>query len=333
MGVLILGAGGFLGLNTVDAMLAQGIELRCGRRRRSNVLGLRERKVPLVEADLELPATLHAAMAGCKTVVHLAGHYPRLSNDPQKSKQTAVRQTQVVLDAAAAAGIQRLIYVSSTATVAARAGSPSTEADVFAQAPRFGTYHDLKWEMEAQVTAERRFETVTLCPGACLGAFDWKIGTAAILWQLMRGECPPHPDGIVSWVDVRDVGDAIARLVRTATPPRRLLLVAHSLRFHQFLLGAAGRYQVSEISEPLTADEAITLADLEEARAIDQGGRPRLSREIVDLIIHGAQIDAAESRRLLGLTYRSLEQSLEAFDGWARRMGAARSSTRSEVHP
>ena len=330
MSVLLLGAGGFLGLNTVDALLACGIVPRCGRRRRGNVLGLRERKVQLVEADLDKPETLVEAMRGCRTVVHLAGHYPRLSNRPQQTLQLAIRQTQAVLEGAVTAGVERLIYVSSTATVAPAPARASNEEDVFAAAPGFGAYHDVKWAMESLVSSERRLETVTVCPGACLGAFDWKIGTAAMLWQLRRGECPPHPDGIVSWVDVRDVALAIARLVAAPSLPKRLLIAAASRGFHQFLLEVADRYQVRGVSEPLPPEAAIALADAEEARALAEGGRPRLSREIVDLILHGPRVDASRSRQVLGLDYRPLDRSLAAFDAWAKRLGAPFSNPAEE---
>ena len=50
--MLVLGAGGFLGLNTVRACLDAGITPRCGRRPRGNVLGLRG--LGALGEDLEL---------------------------------------------------------------------------------------------------------------------------------------------------------------------------------------------------------------------------------------------------------------------------------------
>lgn len=327
MTVLILGAGGFLGLNTTDALRAAGADVRCGRRARGNVLGLRQRKVTLVEADLDAPATLRPAMRGCHTVVHLAGHYPRLSLQPDRSLGLALQQTRAALDAAAAEGVRRLIFVSSTATVARRAAAPSREADVLTEPPSFGAYHAVKWAMERLVAEEGRFETVTLCPAACLGPFDWKAGTSAMLWQLRQGVCPPHPDGTVSWVDVRDVALAIARLVAIASAPQRLLLSASSLGFHRFVADVAARYGVA-VRPALGDADAIALADAEERRAARSGTRPLLSRELVDLILHGAHIDGSRAEALLGLRYRPLEDALAAFDVWAQRM----SSTRLEVH-
>ncbi len=61
--VIVLGAGGFLGLNTVRAFLEAGIKPRCGRRARGNVLGLRGLGVPRGRRAgarrSALPALLH----------------------------------------------------------------------------------------------------------------------------------------------------------------------------------------------------------------------------------------------------------------------------------
>ena len=55
-------------------------------------------------------------------------------------------------------------------------------------------------------------------------------------------------------------------------------------------------------------------------RAAREGGRPALARELADLIIHGVPLDAGLARRELGLTFRPLSHTLDAFDDWARRV-------------
>jgi len=317
---LVLGAGGFLGLNLVDALIAAGEAPRCGRRRRSNVLALRQRRAALVPADLDIPEELAAAMTGCATVFHAAGHYPRLSRDRQRTMQTGLAQLGNVLDAAAGAGVRRLIYVSSTATVAPAPGRPSDERDVFAAAPGLGVYHDLKWAMESLALAEDRIEVIVACPGACLGPHDLRLGTSAVLVALARGLDPPHPDGVINPVDVRDVATALLRLAEHASPPRRVLLAAGNLRLHELLVALARRYGVAPPSRPLEDAEAVSLADAEEARAEAGGRRPSLSREIVDLVIHGVPLDAGLAARALGMRWRPLTETLDAADGWARRM-------------
>jgi dihydroflavonol-4-reductase len=317
---LVLGAAGFLGLNLVDALIANGQTPRCGRRARTNVLALRQRKAPLMQADFDAPETLEDAMRDVDTVFHLAGHYPRLSVEGPKERAIGLTRLERVLDAAAKAKVRRLIYVSSTATVAPRTdGAPSTEREVFDAAPDWGTYHDLKWHLEARARAERRFEVVVACPGACLGPWDLRVGTSAMLVGLGRGLAVPHPDGWVSWVDVRDVAVGLVALATLAEPPPRVLLSAASVRLQHLLELAAARYGVT-VSAPLSNEAARRLADEEEHRAASGGPRPALARELVDLIVHGPRIDAGLSRTALGLTYRPLDQTLHDFDEWARRV-------------
>ena len=320
MSALVLGAGGFLGLNLVDALVAAGETPRCGRRARSNVLALRQRKVPLCPADLERPEELIAAMAGCAVVYHLAAHYPRHSLDGASALATGRRQTANVLDAAAAAGVGRLVFVSSTATVAPAQGGPATERHRFGEAPGWGVYHDLKWELEEQVLREQRFEVTVACPGACLGPWDLRLGTSALLVGLARGLDPPHPDGVVNLVDARDLARGLVAQATVPAPPRRLIFVAQSRPLHPLLVELAGRYRVAPPSPPLGAAAAMALADEEERRAAAGGERARLAREIVDLIVRSQPIDGRLAEQSLGFTYRPLAETLDGFDEWARRL-------------
>ena len=124
--MLILGAGGFLGLNTVRACLAAGHQPLCGRRSRGNVLGLRALNVATRITDFDDVDSLAAAMAGIAVVIHAAAHYPRFSDEPEVTLARGLRELENVLEAAARAGVCRLVFVSSTATIAPRAdGRPS----------------------------------------------------------------------------------------------------------------------------------------------------------------------------------------------------------------
>ena len=129
MRVLVLGATGFLGLNIVDALKDADLDVLAAYRKPS--LALRRRKVERIKADLDDTESLRAAMAVCDVVIHAAGHYPRHSQNPDLAIETGLRQSRAVLDAAAASGIKRLVYISSTASVAPADGRPSDERDVF----------------------------------------------------------------------------------------------------------------------------------------------------------------------------------------------------------
>ncbi|MDP2304718.1 MAG: NAD-dependent epimerase/dehydratase family protein [Pseudomonadota bacterium] len=319
MRILVLGASGFIGVHVVDALRALGVEPLCAQRSPAPRIALRSREATVVRIDLDVP-TLAEHLAGFDVVVHAAGHYPAHSLDRAGTLARGLRQTRALLDAVATAGVARLVYVSSTATVARSSdGAPSDESHVFAEPPGFGVYHDLKWEMEAVVARERRFETVIACPSACLGAEDRRIGTCALLLAMARGADPLHPDGLVSLVDVRDVGAAIARLATMPEPPRRVLLSGHDIDLHALLCALALRYGAPPPSAPLPAKAALAWADAAETYAEATGTRAPLPRELVDLVLHGGPLDTRLAVTRLGARWTPLADTLDTFDRWARR--------------
>ena len=318
--VIVLGAGGFLGLNTVRAFIDAGLKPRCGRRARGNVLGLRGLGAPLVVTDFTQPETLREAFRGVDVVVHAAAHYPRFSLEPHETIARGLSELNAVLDAAAEAGVRRLVFVSSTATVAPRDERPSTESDVFAMCPEWGTYHALKWNLEHRLRDEGRFEVVIANPAACLGPFDWKVGTSALLVATTRGVPPPHPVGRITTVDARDVARGLVLLTTAAEPPPRMILANEASDAHELLVMLAARYGAPQPPAALSPDAARELADAQELEAFKTGGRAALARELVDLIVHSPRLDASLSRSL-GLQYRPLSDTLDAWDSWALRMG------------
>lgn len=320
MNVLILGAGGFLGLNAVRAFLAHDLTPRCGRRARGNVLGLRGLGVPLVVTDFADVSSLEKAFEGVDVLVHAAAHYPRFSHDLDATLERGLAELESVLQAAVAAKVRRLVFVSSTATVALRDDRASTEADVFPECPSWGTYHALKWHLERRLLVEDRLEVSIVNPAACLGPYDWKVGTSALMAATARGIPPPHPEGFITTVDARDVGEGLVRVAMASTPPRRLILANEAADVHALLERLAQRYGVAPPPPALPTTVARALADEQEEAAAKTGGRAQLARELVDLIEHSPRLDASLSRTM-GLQYRPLEDTLSAWDAWARGMG------------
>jgi dihydroflavonol-4-reductase len=310
----VIGGSGFIGLHAIDALRDRGADpvaiVRSALPRRTLVA----RGVPFVRTDAADASALATALRGYDVVVHAAAHYPRVSTDPAGTLRTATEQMRAVLDACAAASVRRLVVVSTTATVAPAIGRASDERDVWPMPPGIGAYHDAKWAMESQALAEDRFEVVVVCPGACLGPLDLRLGTNGLVVAAARGRMPPYADGIVNTVDVRDVGAAIARLVDHPEPPRRVLLVGGDQRLSALLAEVAARYGAATPDAPVSAEAAIASADAEEA----SGRRASLPREFVDLVLHASPIDASLATRTLGLRWTPLADTLDAFDAWAR---------------
>lgn len=106
MTILITASTGHLGGLVIDALLARGVdpaEIVAGARDVAKGSELAARGVRVVELDYDRPETARAAVDGVDAVLLISGSAPGIR----------VPQHRSVIDAAAAAGVQRLVYTSA----------------------------------------------------------------------------------------------------------------------------------------------------------------------------------------------------------------------------
>jgi dTDP-glucose 4,6-dehydratase len=148
--ILVTGADGFIGSHLVERLV------HSGRRVRAMVLynafdsrGWLDHVAPDVQSDLEVvtgdirdPGSVRAAMRGCEAVLHLAAliGIPYSYQAPQSYLETNVRGTLNVLDAALAAGLQRVVHTSTSEVYGTAQFVPMTESHPLnAQSPYAAT--------------------------------------------------------------------------------------------------------------------------------------------------------------------------------------------------
>jgi NAD(P)H dehydrogenase (quinone) len=105
MTILLTGATGHLGRHVLDALLERGVaptDLVAGGRRLDALAEYAARGVRVVELDYDRPETVAAAVDGVDTVLLIS------ASEPGKR----LPQHQAVIDAAAAAGVGRIVYTS-----------------------------------------------------------------------------------------------------------------------------------------------------------------------------------------------------------------------------
>jgi dihydroflavonol-4-reductase len=316
--VLVIGASGFVGLNVVDALLARGFAVRATRRRATATVFLRSRRVELFDASLEEPAKLRAAMAGCDAVMLTGAHYPRYSMDRDGSIRIAVGGTRNACEAALDAGVARFVLTSSVGSLdPAPASRPADERDVARDMPRGSVYRAVKWAIEREVdrAVERGLRAVTLLPGGCIGPWDFRLGTGAVLVGVVRRAIPWWTDGLVNLVDVGDVARAhVAAL--DARPGDRFCVAGHDVRVATLLQTILARYGGALPPERLTHDDARRRADREEREAAVRRARVPVPRELVDLVATGQRVSSERARRELGIELTPLEAALDRAHDW-----------------
>lgn len=150
--VLVTGASGFVGRHVGAYLRAAGFEVRVAVRGPSTTL------IPLPAAGQQIavgdigPATSwDAALEGVEAVVHLASHSPVAGATPAETaaayRRVNVSGTECLARAAAAAGVRRLVYVSTIKVNGE--GTPLGELFSAASPPRpQDAYGQSKWQAE-----------------------------------------------------------------------------------------------------------------------------------------------------------------------------------------
>lgn len=321
---VVVGGTGFIGMNLVDELLARGVEVTVTRRPRGLTAFLGGRAVRLVDASLDAPATLAPAFEGADAVFLAAGHYPRYSCDREATLALGVQQVEAACEAAVRAGVPRLVYTSSIATLGpAPAGRPADERDALAEPPPDSVYRAVKHAMERTVDrwAARGLHAVTLLPGGCIGPWDVRLGTGWFLVGAVRGAIPWIVDGLVHLVDVGDVARAHVEAAARAPAGSRYALAGHGLRVTELLDRVVRRYGGRRPALELDGDAARARADAEERAAASDRRRVPVPREMVDIVTSGQPVSSDRARRELGFEPRPLEESLDRAHAWFVRFG------------
>ena len=197
--VLVTGATGFIGLETVRRLTEAGIPVRAMFRRRHRAALLSPLDVDLVCADLLEPESLRRAVDGCRAIIHLGGRATFESYD--RLRPTLVEGTQHVIEAADAAGVERIVFGSSL-FVHGPSDGPVVDADS-SQTPIL-EYGRAKIEAEQRLAASS-ISTASIRLPHVYGWNDILFGIARSGWIPFPADMDTH----FPHMHVSDAADAL----------------------------------------------------------------------------------------------------------------------------
>jgi len=315
--IALTGATGFLGRHIVAELVADH-DLVCITRSGSAPEGHQGLSIDLA-AEADPTPALTQALVGCDAVIHAAG---RVSHDPADAGElwrVHVVATERLIDAARAAGVPRVVALSSSGTtaVSTRPVAMDEDAPSVLQTIARWPYYRSKWVAEDAALAGNGPDLAVICllPGLLLGPGDDAEGasTRAVRLFLDRG-LPAVPAGGPCIVDVRDVALAVRAALRRGRGGERYLLGGGNLAWSQ-LYGALAR--ITGRAEPLlTLPGRLTRRAVEvmggALRAEDGGeGLLPLSPEELELASHFWYCSWDKAARELGFSPRDPIRTLE----------------------
>lgn len=315
---LVTGANGHLGNTLVRALLARGERVRAGVRDVSDRSAFTGLDCELVYAELQDRQALLQALRGVEVLYQVAAVFRHWARDPQAEIVAPnVEGTRNVLEAAAEAGVKRVVYVSSVAAVG-HDGQPLDETHWNdEQENAYYRSKILSERMAWEVAQRLGLELVVVLPAAMVGPNALRLtDTMGFLDDVLKRRVPLDPGSHFNFVDVRDVADGLIRAAEKGRAGERYILANEHSSPLQTLIEAAHAVQPG-LRLPPAAPRwlLLMLAWLQERWASLSGQPARLLVSQVRLF-HGVRQEyrIGKARAELGYRPRPPEQALrEAF--------------------
>jgi dihydroflavonol-4-reductase len=328
---VVTGGAGFIGSHLVARLVDAGQQVRVIERPGAAVDHL-PRSVEVVYADIRDRAAVTRALAGgARWVYHLAANPNLWVRDRRDFELVNHGGTVNVLDAALAAGAERVLHTSTESILTkARTTGPVNEAVEIELSDTVGPYcrSKLLAEQYAMALAARGKAVVVANPTMPVGAGDRQITPPTrLLLDFCRGRLPATLECYLNLIDVRDVALGLQRVMERGRPGRRYLLGHENMALTDLLhlLGELTGLPVPQWRVPYPI--ALCVAWFSELWADHITHQPpratltgvRLARRIM-------HFDTSRSLQSLELHPRPIRESLADAIAWLRASGHLRQS-------
>ena len=325
MKALVTGATGFVGGAVARALVNSGIDVRVLARAGADLQNIQGLTVERVEGDLRDQVSLRKALTGCRHLYHVAAHYALWAKDPAIFYDVNVTGTKNLLEAARAAGTERIVYCSTIGAIGLPPGGGlGTEETPVSLEQMAGHYKRSKYLAEQEVLklAKAGLPVVIVNPSAPVGGGDVKpTPTGQVIVDFMKGRMPAYIETGMNIVDVDDVAAGHLLAMQKGRIGERYILGNKNLMLREVfeILSRLTGVKAPTIKLPRLA--ILPLAYLNLWMANITGEPPRIPLEGVKMAKYKMHYDCGKAIRELGIPHTPPEVALEKAVRWFRDHG------------
>ena len=325
MKALVTGATGFVGAAVARALLREQWQVRVLARRGSDRRNLKNLDVEIFEGDLADLSSLQRAAQGCGALFHVAADYRLGARDPAELYRANVDGTRNILSAAQHAGVQRIVYTSSVATIGIPSdGTPGDEGSPNSLENMIGHYKRSKYLAEEVVreAAQGGIAVVIVSPSTPVGPGDLKpTPTGQLVLDAAAGRMPAYVDTGLNIVHVDDVAAGHLLAYERGNAGERYILGGEDMSLREILEVIARLEGRNPPRVRLPYGVVLPLAYLAEGFAKLSGRSGRITLEGVRMSRKKMFFSSAKAARELGYRWRPPVQAFEDAIRWFRANG------------
>lgn len=270
-------------------------------------------KIEWVEGDILDALLLEDALEDAHQVYHCAAVVSFDPRDREQMLRVNVEGTSNVVNAALYQGIDKLVHVSSIATLGrSRDGLTLDESNKWVRS-RFNTRYAIsKFQAEQEVWRgiAEGLRAAIVNPAIILGSGRWDEGSLK-LYELAWNAYPFYTKGGTGFVDVRDVARFMIRLMQSDIHNERFILSAENRSYREVVTGIARRLGTQPPAYLLPDWLRAIAWRAEWLAARLTGRRPLITRETASNAARTFYFDNSRSRNALDFSYLPLERTLD----------------------
>jgi dihydroflavonol-4-reductase len=324
--ILVTGASGFVGSAVARKLVEAGFSVRAlvrGTSPRKHLAGL---DLDFFEGDLRDRKSVARAIAGMRYVFHVAADYRLWARDPSEIFASNVEGTRILMEEAMRAGVERVIYTSSVATIALRSdGMSADETTPLREDQGIGAYKRSKIAAERLVeamVAERGLAAVIVNPSTPIGPGDVRpTPTGRIIIEAAKGRIPAFINTGLNLVHVDDVASGHLAALHHGKIGERYILGGQDVLFSQMLRDIAGLVGRRAARVRLPWRALIPVAYIAEAMANVTGREPFATLDGVHMAKSHMFFVSTKAEQELGYRSRRYTEGIDDAVRWFRDAG------------
>lgn len=330
---LVSGANGHLGNNLLRLLISKGISVRATVRNIDNQQAFEGLDCEVVRADITDKNSFVKALQGVDTFYAVGASFKLWAKDPKKEiYEVNMEGTRNTIEAAAEAGVKRIVYVSSIAAL--NYTTLPTKESLGYNTDRRDMYYNSKNDGEQlafKLAKALGVELVSVMPSAMIGseAFLPLNVSFGVLNLILNKKIPVDTKIALNWVDVKDVAEGCYLAAMKGRDGERYILanercmtITDTTRLAQHL------YPGLKLKIPRSVSKSIlfAIAGLMESAAWLAKKAPLLSRKDIAMFSGLQQdFDISKSRTELGFNPKSPEQAVTEALAYLMQKGVVNS--------
>src|ERR1700722_912132 len=322
--VAVTGASGFLGSAIANALRTRGHDIRVLARPSSPRTNLNPADT-LCEGDLRDRASLAAALKGARYLFHAAADYRLWARNPEEIHRNNLEGTRLIMEEALSAGVERIIYTSSVATLKITDGAASTEDNRLADGEGIGAYKRSKVAAERLVEAMIQRDglpAVIVNPSTPIGPRDVRpTPTGRIIVEAASGRMPAFVETGLNLAHGDDVAAGHIAALERGRIGERYILGGDNVFLADMLADIARLVGRRPPKLKLPRTMLYPIAYGAELLATLRGVEPFITLDGLRMARHHMFFDDSKARRELGYVSRPYVEGLADAIAWFRAHG------------